>query len=247
MNRGYQQGQSWQRMGGLPRSGAGYSWTFPGGMNRGYQQGQSWQRMGGLGNSNSMGSSRNADYSRAGQDRYGGATQNYADYGNDYAEEEDVDDGSEVLFMEVETPKAQIDVFTEVPLDQQCKTKPGPTPNKGAASVKCHHKCMFKACYVTAHIECNCRSPYMKNVTEESKDCLRGSVTGYHKADHIPEKCRIKPESGCDDCETTHTKKKPLHTTCGKEKDFKGNLRVDAMTAKQHTQKRSHFTQHAER
>ena len=25
---------------------------------------------------------------------------------------------------------------------------PGPTPNKGAASVKCHHKCMFKACYV---------------------------------------------------------------------------------------------------
>ena len=29
--------------------------------------------------------------------------------GCNYAEEEDVDDGSEVLFMEVETPKAQID------------------------------------------------------------------------------------------------------------------------------------------
>ena len=70
---------------------------------------------------------------------------------------------------------------------------------------------------MTAHIECNCRSPYMKNATAESKDCLRGSVTGYHMAEHIPEKCRIKPESGCDDCETTHTKKKPLHTTCEKE------------------------------
>ena len=56
--------------GGLPSSGAGYSWNFPGGMNRGYQQGQSWQRMGGLGNR--MGSPRYADYSRAGQYRYGG-------------------------------------------------------------------------------------------------------------------------------------------------------------------------------
>merc|ERR1712227_827850 len=212
--------------GGLPSIGAGYSRNFPGGMNRGYQQEQSWQRMGGLGNR--MGSPRYADYSRAGQYRYG-ATQNYADYGNDYAEE-DVDDGSEVLFMEVETPKAQIDVFTEVPLDQQCQKKPGPTPNKGTASVKCHHKCMFKACYVTAHIECNCRSPYMKNATAESKDCLRGSVTGYHLAEHIPEKCRIKPESGCDDCERTHTKKEPLHTTCAEKirgkQEFAGNLTV---------------------
>ena len=79
--------------GGLPSSGAGYSWNFPGGMNRGYQQGQSWQRMGGLGNrmgrmnrgyqqeqswqrmgglGNRMGSPRYADYSRAGQYRYGG-------------------------------------------------------------------------------------------------------------------------------------------------------------------------------
>ena len=56
--------------GGLPSIGAGYSRNFPGGMNRGYQQGQSWQRMGGLGNR--MGSPRYADYSRAGQYRYGG-------------------------------------------------------------------------------------------------------------------------------------------------------------------------------
>ena len=62
MNRGYQQGQSWQRMGGLGNR--------MGRMNRGYQQEQSWQRMGGLGNR--MGSPRYADYSRAGQDRYGG-------------------------------------------------------------------------------------------------------------------------------------------------------------------------------
>ena len=68
-------GRGGRGMGGLPRSGAGYSWNFPGGMNRGYQQGQSWQRMGGLirsGASNSMGSPRYADYSRAGHDRYGG-------------------------------------------------------------------------------------------------------------------------------------------------------------------------------
>ena len=67
----------------------------------------------------------------------------------------------------------------------------------------------------------------MKNGTDP-KDCLRGSVTGYYKADHIPEKCRIKPENGCDDCEATHTKKKPLHTTCRKEVEFseKGNLTV---------------------
>lgn len=68
-------GRGGRGMGGLPRSGAGYSWNFPGGMNRGYQQGQSWQRMDGLtrsGASNSMGSPRYADYSRAGQDRYGG-------------------------------------------------------------------------------------------------------------------------------------------------------------------------------
>ena len=44
MNRGYQQGQSWQRMGGLTRSGLG----------------------------NRMGSPRYADYSRAGHDGYGG-------------------------------------------------------------------------------------------------------------------------------------------------------------------------------
>ena len=68
-------GRGGRGMGGLPRSGAGYSWTFPGGMNRGYQQEQSWQRMGGLtrsGLGNRMGSPRYADYSRAGQDRYGG-------------------------------------------------------------------------------------------------------------------------------------------------------------------------------
>ena len=61
--------------GGLPSIGAGYSRNFPGGMNRGYQQGQSWQRMDGLtrsGLGNRMGSPRYADYSRAGQDRYGG-------------------------------------------------------------------------------------------------------------------------------------------------------------------------------
>merc|ERR550534_1378015 len=89
-------GRGGRGMGGLPSSGAGYSWTFPGGMNRGYQQEQSWQRMDGLtrsGLGNRMGSPRYADYSRAGQDRYGGigVTQNNADYGNDYAEE-DVDD-----------------------------------------------------------------------------------------------------------------------------------------------------------
>ena len=62
MNRGYQQGQSWQRMGGIGNR--------MGRMNRGYQQEQTWQRMGGLGNR--MGSPRYADYSRAGQYRYGG-------------------------------------------------------------------------------------------------------------------------------------------------------------------------------
>ena len=70
----------------------------------------------------------------------------------------------------------------------------------------------------------------MKNATAESKDCLRGSVTGYHLAEHIPEKCRIKPESGCDDCEETHTKKEPLHTTCAEKirgkQEFAGNLTV---------------------
>ena len=50
-------------------------------------------------------------------------------------------------------------------------------------------------------------------------------------AEHIPEKCRIKPESGCDDCETTHTKKEPLHTTCaekirGRQGPRTGNLTV---------------------
>ena len=41
--------------------------------------------------------------------------------------------------------------------------------------------------------------------------------TKQYQAEHIPEECRKKPESGCDDCEKTHTKKKPLHTTCEKE------------------------------
>ena len=64
---------SWMR--GPPRLGAGFSWNFPGGMNREYQQGQSWQRMDGLtrsGLGNRMGSPGYTDYSRAGQDRYGG-------------------------------------------------------------------------------------------------------------------------------------------------------------------------------
>ena len=62
---------------------------------------------------------------------------------------------------------------------------------------------------MTAHVSCNCRSPFMDDPADQQEECLRGTVTGLHNATNIPEACHTLPDGACNDNDCENGKKEP--------------------------------------
>ena len=62
---------------------------------------------------------------------------------------------------------------------------------------------------MTAHVSCNCRSPFMDDPADQQEECLRGTVTGLHNATNIPEACHSLPDGACNDNDCENGKKEP--------------------------------------